>query len=150
MKPHAVALASIAIASSLYVSLAQAQVALTPAELKWEPSPTSGAKISFLLGRPSLPGPFIVRVSYPAGAKTPPHSHNIDVAVTVLSGTIAYAEGDRFDEAKLKDFPAGSFYVERANVPHYFAVKTDMVFQASGTGPQSFDYVNAKDDPRNK
>jgi quercetin dioxygenase-like cupin family protein len=79
-----------------------------------------------------------------------PHSHPVDVQVTVLSGTLLHAEGETFDETKLKEYPAGSFFVERANVPHYAVAKTAVVLQGSGIGPFGFTYVNPRDDPRNK
>jgi hypothetical protein len=38
--------------------------------------------------------------------------------------------------------PAGSFYTEPANVPHYIEIKQDVVLQVSGTGPSGRKYVN--------
>jgi len=70
--------------------------------------------------------------------------------VTILSGTMLWAEGETFDESKLKEYPAGSFIFEKANVLHYQTAKTAVVFQASGTGPNAFNFVNPKDDPRKK
>ena len=67
----------------------------------------------------------------------------------MLSGTLFYAEGETFDESKLKEYPAGSFIFEKANVPHYQMAKTvPLCFQASGVGPTAFNFVNPKDDPR--
>ena len=43
----------------------------------------------------------------------------------------------KFDPAKLKVLPAGSFYTEPANVPHYIEIKEDAVLQISGTGPSA-------------
>jgi hypothetical protein len=50
----------------------------------------------------------------------------------------------------LKDYPAGSFLVMRANVPHYEMATSPMEFQAHGTGPQGFIFVDPKHDPKNK
>ena len=70
--------------------------------------------------------------------------------VTVLSGTLLYAEGDKFDAAKLKSYPAGSFVVETPNKPHFMTGKAAVVFQVSVPGKSTFDYVDVKDDPRKK
>jgi hypothetical protein len=32
--------------------------------------------------------------------------------------------------------PAGSFYIEPANVAHFIEIKEDVVLQVSGTGPE--------------
>jgi hypothetical protein len=40
--------------------------------------------------------------------------------------------GETFEAANL---PAGSFYIEPANVPHYIEIKEDAILQISGTGP---------------
>lgn len=151
MKTRSAALSALALAAGIgLISHVAAQVAITPNQVKWEKSPFSAAELAFLVGHPGKPGPFTLRVRYPAGAKSMPHSHDVDVAVTVLSGTLLYAEGEKFDESKMKAYPAGSFFIERAKVPHYFLVKSDVVFQASANGPQGFTYVDPKDDPRQK
>jgi quercetin dioxygenase-like cupin family protein len=145
------ALTALAVAVGIgAASFAGAQVAITPNEIKWEKSPFSAAELAFIVGHPGKPGPFTLRVRYPAGGKSLPHWHDVDVAVTVLSGTLLFAEGEKFEQAKMKEYPAGSFLIERAKVPHYFLMKTDVVFQASGVGPQGFTYVNPQDDPRKK
>jgi quercetin dioxygenase-like cupin family protein len=146
---HAIRVAA-ALAGVGLISVVGAQVAIKADQVKWEKSPFSAAELAYLTGHPAKPGPFTLRVRYPAGSKSMPHFHDVDVAVTVISGTLAFAEGSSYDESKLKEYPAGSFLIERAKVPHYFLMKTDVVFQAHAIGPQGFTYVNPKDDPRNK
>jgi quercetin dioxygenase-like cupin family protein len=132
-------------------SLVHAQtVSITPDQLNWQQSPANPAETAVLMGDPRLPGPFVMRVRVPANTRVMPHSHPVDVQVTVLTGTLLHAEGETFDETKLKEYPAGSFFIERANVPHYAVAKTAVVLQGSGTGPFGFTYVNPRDDPRNK
>ena len=124
---------------------------LTPGEIKWGANPAlpKGTSFVVLMGDPKQ-GANVVRVQLPAGVKIMPHSHVTENVVTVISGTMLYAEGDKFDEAKLKPYPAGSFVVEKAKAPHYMTAKEPVVFQVSVPGKSSFDYVNAKDDPRKK
>jgi hypothetical protein len=65
--------------------------------------------------------------------------------VTIISGTYATGYGDKFDEDKLKVLPAGSFYTEPANLPHFIEIKEDVVLQVSGKGPSGRQYVDAPD-----
>jgi quercetin dioxygenase-like cupin family protein len=125
-------------------------IAFTPKDLKWTKNPATGSEIAVVTGNPREPAPFTLRVRYPAGLKAMPHSHPADVHVTVISGTLRYAEGRTFDDKKLKDYPAGSFFVIRANVPHYEMAVKPMQFQAQGTGPMAFHFVDPKDDPKQK
>src|SRR5688572_28295032 len=132
MNANRVALAAIAptagIAAAISIVYAQA---ITPEQLKFQRNPATGSEIAVVMGDPSKKGPFVLRVKYPPGFKAMPHSHPIDVQVTVLSGTMLWAEGETFDESKMKAYPEGSFILEKANVPHYQVAKTAVVFQAS-------------------
>ena len=142
------ALAAMAV-TVVWASNVQAQ-ALRPEQLKFQKNPATGSEISSVMGDPAKKEPFITRVKYPQGFKAMPHSHPVDLQVTVLSGTMLWAEGTTFDESKMKEYPAGSFIFEKANVPHYQMAKTPVVFQAHGVGPNGFQFVNPKDDPRKK
>ena len=62
--------------------------------------------------------------------------------------TFATAYGVTFEAAKLKILPAGSFYTEPANVPHYIEIKEDAVLQVSGVGPSGRRFVNPPDSPQ--
>ena len=56
--------------------------------------------------------------------------------MTVLSGTLYFGFGDRWDEDKLKAYPAGTFFTELPTTPHFIAAKEgDVIFQAVGIGP---------------
>src|SRR5687767_237993 len=150
MDARTVVLAALSATASIAVTIGYAQV-VTPDQLKFQRNPATGSEIAVVMGDPSKPAPFVLRVKYPAGFKAMPHWHPIDVQVTVLSGTMLWAEGETFDESKLKEYPAGSFILEKANVPHYQVAQTAVVFQASATtGPNAFNFVNPKDDPRNQ
>jgi quercetin dioxygenase-like cupin family protein len=66
---------------------------------------------------------------------SPPHFHPDAREVTVLSGVWYTGYGETADAAKLKALPAGSFYTEPANEPHYVEVREPTVIQVSGIGP---------------
>ncbi len=62
--------------------------------------------------------------------------------VTVIEGTWYLGEGERFDPAKLKGYPPGSFIVIPAGVPHFVAAKEGgVIVQLSGSGKFSTHYL---------
>jgi quercetin dioxygenase-like cupin family protein len=119
--------------------------ALTPSEMSWTsqgPLAAPGMEQLNLVGNPSSPGPYTLRLKFPKGFRISPHTHPDSREVTVLSGVYATGYGETFDAAKLKVLPAGSFYTEPANVPHYIEIEEDTVLQVSGTGPSGRKFVN--------
>ncbi len=60
----------------------------------------------------------------------------------MLSGTYWSGVGETFDATRLEVFPAGSFYVIPAGLPHFSAVlEGEVEFQEAGVGPSSHDLV---------
>ena len=118
--------------------------ALTPAEMSWisqGPLAAPGMEQLNLVGNPSSPGPYTLRLKFPKGFKIAPHTHPDSREVTVLSGVYATGYGATFDAARLKVLPAGSFYTEPADVPHYIQIEEDAILQVSGTGPSGRKFV---------
>jgi hypothetical protein len=96
-----------------------------------------------IYGDPATSGPYAFRVRAQAGHSLPPHTHPDERNVTVLSGTYWSGVGESFDESRLVAYPAGSFYVIPAGVPHFSAVLSgEVLFQEAGVGPSSHDLVN--------
>ena len=62
-----------------------------------------------------------------------------------ISGVFATGYGETFDASKLKVLPAGSFYTEPANLPHFIEIREETVLQVSGTGPSGRNYLNPQD-----
>ena len=123
-------------------------VAVTPSELSWMsqgPLAASGMEQVNLVGNPLRPGAYTLRLKFPKGFKIAPHTHPDAREVTILSGVYATGYGETFDSAKLKILPAGSFYTEPANVPHFIEIEEDTVLQVSGTGPSGRKLVNPFD-----
>jgi len=93
-------------------------------------------------GEQEKPGAFTFRVRAAAGHRLLPPTHPDERVITVLNGVYWSALGDTWDEAKLVAFPAGSFYVVPAGVPHFSAVlEGETTFQESGTGPSRNDMI---------
>jgi len=87
-------------------------------------------------------GPFTFRVRAAAGHRLLPHTHPDERTITVLQGTYWSAVGEIWDETRLVAYPAGTFYVVPAGVPHYSAVlEGETIFQESGTGPSRNDML---------
>jgi hypothetical protein len=123
------------------------------ADLKWGAAPPAfnpGAQMAVIDGDPTKPGPFVIRAKFPAGFKVMPHFHPTDESVTVISGTLAAAMGEKWDEAAMKTFTAGAFARMPAKSPHYVQAKEDTIVQVHGIGPFTLTYVNPNDDPRKK
>src|SRR5437870_3031035 len=77
-------------------------IGITPGDFQFSRSPATGPELAPVLGHGRSPGPFIARVRYPAGHKSMPHPHPADTHITVMSGTMRYAEGSTFDGTKFK------------------------------------------------
>ena len=111
-------------------------VGLTPAQVRWF-TPTyykDGRQRAQLFGDSSKGGTWIDRVKIPAGKRVLAHTHPQDELVTVIEGTWYLGAGEKFDAAKLKGYPAGSFIVIPAGVPHFVTTKeSGVIVQLSGS-----------------
>lgn len=150
-KMFIVALSLVAVAA---VGLAQESkaphIALTAADVKWgqpPPSVPKGAQFAVVSGDPTKTGPFVIRLKFPADYKIAPHWHPTDEHVTVLVGTMALGMGEKFDQAAMKELPAGSYGMLPAEMRHFAMAKTATTIQVHGMGPFVVNYVNPADDP---
>jgi quercetin dioxygenase-like cupin family protein len=110
----------------------------TPAEMKFTADPAhAGYESAVLVGDPTKPGVYAVRTKLPANIRIDPHSHPEQWRIaTVLSGTLYYAQGDTFDESKLKALGPGSLLVEPKDVPHFAMTRgEDVMLHIVGEGP---------------
>jgi anti-sigma factor ChrR (cupin superfamily) len=145
------AVVGVALSAAAVAQSAQGVVAVTPVEMKWTSQgglAAPGMEQLNLLGDPAKPGPYTLRLKFPKGFKIAPHTHPDSREVTILSGIFATGYGEKFDAANLKILPAGSFYTEPANIPHYIEIKEDAVLQVSGMGPSGRIFVNPPDSPK--
>lgn len=127
---------------------------LVPEKLIWKDGPASlpnGSKVAVLEGDPANPGPFTLRLQFPANYKVPPHWHPAIEHVTVLSGTFYMGLGESFDESNATRLPVGGFAVMAIGTRHFaFTKQEGATLQLHGIGPWGITYVNPADDPRNK
>ena len=119
----------------------------------WQPfaSLPASVRLAVIVGQPSQPSPFVIRVKVPHGTKLMPHRHPEDRVYTIISGVFYIGLGEHFDAEKLQAYPPGSVIVLPGNTAHFhWAKSSDYIAQVSAIGPLGLEYVNPKDDPRNK
>jgi len=98
-----------------------------------------------IYGEPGAPGAYAFRIRAQAGHALPPHTHPDERTVTVLHGTYWTGVGEAFDRDKLVAWPAGSFYVIPAGLPHFSAVlEGEVEFQEAGVGPSRHDVIGSQ------
>jgi quercetin dioxygenase-like cupin family protein len=108
-------------------------------------------RLAVLVGDPSKPGPYVIRVKVPGGVKMMPHKHPEDRIYTVMSGVFYIGLGETFDESKLTAYAPGSIVVLPGGQPHFHWAKSGhYISQVTAIGPLGLDYVNSGDDPRNR
>ena len=124
-----------------------------PEDIDWKPFsafPTP-ARLAVVVGEPTKPGPYVIRVKVPAGVKIMPHKHPEDRVYTIISGIFYIGLGDRFDADKLNAYPPGSVIVLPGDTPHFHWAKSgEYVSQVTAIGPLGLDYLDPHDDPRNQ
>jgi quercetin dioxygenase-like cupin family protein len=119
-------------------------VAFSPQQVRWfTPSYyTDGRERAQLLGNSSQGGTWVDRVKIPAGKRVLAHTHPQDELVTVIEGTWYLGKGTKFNLTNLQSYPAGSFIVIPAGVPHFIAAKEGaVIIQLYGNGKFRTDNV---------
>jgi quercetin dioxygenase-like cupin family protein len=110
----------------------------TPGEMKFVADPAhAGYETAVLVGDPAKPGIYAVHTKLPANIKIVPHTHSEKWRIaTVVSGTLYYAQGDTFDEGKLRALGPGSLIVEPKGIPHFAMTKgEEVMLHIVGEGP---------------
>src|SRR5271156_1251547 len=122
-----------------------------PEDIDWRPFPAfpPSVRLAVVVGHPSEPGPYLIRVKVPSGVKLMPHRHPEDRIYTVMSGVFYIGLGDQFDDSKVKAYPPGSVIVLPGDTPHFHWAKSgEYVTQVTAIGPLGLEYLDPHDDPR--
>jgi quercetin dioxygenase-like cupin family protein len=123
-------------------------------QAQWGPAPPllpAGAQIAVLAGNPMGPGPYTLRLKFPAHYAIPAHSHPTDEHVVVISGALTFGMGDALAKhsASNQTLSPGGFALMPANMNHFaFTSDHETTIVLYGQGPVEFKYVNPADDPR--
>lgn len=123
-----------------------------PEDVRFEPFAPfpEGASLAVVVGDPTMPTTYTIRVKVSHGVRLMPHRHPEDRIYTVISGVFYIGFGETFDEAKLVAHGPGSIIVLPGCTSHFHWAKSgEYVTQVSGVGPLGIDYVDVKNDPRN-
>jgi quercetin dioxygenase-like cupin family protein len=127
--------------------------AIRAEDLDWKPFAAfpPSARLAVLVGVPSEPGPYVIRVKVPSGVKLMPHRHPEDRVYTVISGMFYIGLGDQFDAGKLEAYPPGTVVVLPGNTFHFHWAKSgEYVTQVTAVGPLGLEYFSSADDPRSQ
>lgn len=126
-------------------------VVVLPDPVEWRPASPKlppGAQIAVLSGDPSAPGGlYVFWAKLPDGYSVPPHWHPMDENVTVIKGVMILGFGARFEQAGMRELPAGSFVMLPKERPHFNRMKGETILQFHGVGPYDIVYVSAGQNP---
>lgn len=117
-------------------------------DVKWVDAPSigPGAKTAVIDGDPKAAGPFVLRLKVPPKSTIGVHTHPADENVTVLSGTLHFSAGDKFDAKSAKAFGPGSYFSIAKGKPMFaYTTNQETVVQIHGTGPWGITFVDAAD-----
>ena len=104
---------------------------------------TPTVQMTPLIGDPTKPGLYTVRVNIAPHTQVRPHTHRDNRSVTVISGTWHMGYGGTFDTKALKDLPPGSFYTEPAGQAHFAQTGDEpVVIWVTGYGPSDTKFLN--------
>jgi len=128
------------------VHAAETITALSPEDIRWiQRRSNPDVYYAGIYSEPAKSGPYAFRVRAQAGHSLPPHTHPDERTITVLRGTYWAGVGEVLERDRLVAYPAGSFYIIPAGLPHYSAVlEGEVEFQEAGVGPSRHDLVVAQ------
>lgn len=128
-------------------------ISVKASELKWADAPSigPGAQVAVIEGDLKLAAPITFRLKLPPNFKIGAHTHPGVERVTVISGAFYFSPGDRFDSAKTTEYTVGDVVMIPPGMPMYAETRKEgAIVQIHGTGPWGTNYLDAKDDPRQK
>jgi quercetin dioxygenase-like cupin family protein len=103
-------------------------------------------RVAVLQGDPMTAGhSYTLRLSCTDGTKIAPHWHPTTENVTVIKGTAAVGMGSKWDDAALKEVPAGGFFWAAPHMNHFAACKGDTILQVHGIAPFVINFVGPGD-----
>jgi quercetin dioxygenase-like cupin family protein len=107
-----------------------------------------GVMVATLHGDPSKPGIYVLRIKWPKGTMSRPHTHPEDRHVVVLSGTWYTGTGEAFDPEKAVPLKAGGYMLHPAGALHWDGTRDEeAVIQITGYGPSGNKFLKAGEPP---
>jgi hypothetical protein len=128
-------LAAVALFSAVEASaLPAGPTTLTPSDRKWEPFGLAD-RIAVRGDLADAECPSVTLLRLHPGTRLPPHSAPVDRTYFVLSGTVHVGIGKKWDDAKLRTLPAGSFWLIPANTSTFEWNEDEVVCQVTVPRP---------------
>jgi quercetin dioxygenase-like cupin family protein len=99
---------------------------ILPEDIDWKPFAAfpPSVRLAVVVGDPSKPGPYVIRVKAPSGVKLMPHRHPEDRIYTVISGVFYIGLGEEFNAEDLRALPPGSVVVLPGDTWHFHWAKS--------------------------
>ena len=107
------------------------------------PSPVlRRVQVAVMDGNPEKPGsPYTLRLKLPDEFTIPLHWHPDTERLTVLTGVVLFGAGNKMDATKTTALGPGSYIVIPATVRHWVTARGPTIFQVSGAGPFTVNFV---------
>lgn len=102
-----------------------------------------------VVGQPTGPGAYVVRVKVPWGVKLMPHWHPEDRVHTVMSGVCTSAWANSSTARSWRRIRLVASSSARWHPHFHWAESGAYVTQVTAIGPLGLEYLDPKDDPRN-
>lgn len=113
-------------------------VLIRPGDVQWTDYPgRPGVKLAMLEGDLNKPGPFLMRVKFPAHFTLGPHLHPGIEHTIVLSGALRVGYGTHGPNSSdpMETLEAGTVLITPANTPHFLETTAETIVQTHGMGP---------------
>lgn len=122
------------------VTSGQSHVMVPLDKLTWRGG-ANGISTAIAEGDPTKAGPFTMMLKLADGAWIPPHFHNVDKRLVVITGELLMGTGDKTDPASARPLPAGGVAVVPAGTRHFEGGKGETIVALLATGPFTTTYI---------
>jgi len=132
---------------------AQEYTAAMQRDIKWQDAPSigPGVKTAVVQGDPKSSGPFVMRIKFPPETTIGVHTHPATENVTVLSGALQFAAGDKLDRKAAKAFGPGDYFsIEQGKPMFAYTTDKETTIQVHGNGPWGITYLDSTDSAKKK
>lgn len=110
-------------------------ILVQPGDIAWGPMGPGGLATAIAEGDPAKAAPFTMMLKLRDGGWIPPHFHNVDKRLVVISGTLLMGHGDTIDEAATTALAAGGIAVMPAGTHHYEGGRGETIVALIANGP---------------
>jgi hypothetical protein len=136
-------ISSISVRADVSSGTTKAVTLIPPQTIRWMPSPKlPRVRVAVMDGDPKkLGSSYTLRLKLPDAYTIPLHWHPDTERLTVLTGIVLFGAGDKMDPAKTTALGPGSYIIIPAMVRHWVTARGPTIFQVSGLGPFTVNFV---------